>query len=640
MKRKYIKWMYLVAVTTGLQMTACTDFDAMSDLATKQATDVSSRTTQPVTATLVLNEAGTLDAKLTEALGEAKLTVQNLTISGPFNATDVMTLHTLTALEKLDMTNVETKQDINSPIYSITYPYKESEENEYDITVNGYLYDNQIGDYMFAGMGSLVEIKLPVNTEIIGSNSFQDCKALTTLNLSDKVNTINWNAFYRCTSLTTFTQPETLKNINGAFNGSSLTTLTVSEGVKTVSGFNDCAMLKTVNLPSTLKTIGGSAFQRCSALKSITIPEGVEKIDQWAFSETSLPSIALPSTLKTIGNYAFYRSTLTGIDIPTSVTTLGYGVFESCNQLKLLTIPETVTQVDGSLINYCSNLCALFWESEAEVDDIQGLNENCYLYLQTKNGKIPGWGPNWINVVTDGVADEIILKYNNDNWGGNNNTFSCLRSFKAKKVSISINFNGQRTYLGVSSAWRTLVLPFTPTSISHAEKGQLAPFGNNISGAKPFWLRSLTKDGFADATTIEANKPYIIAMPYNPELYLDEYNISGIITFEATDADILATPNKLSADEGPDYYLQPTYNYVEGSSEVYALNRDWWVNEANNIGSVFSNQDNHAIYCFEAYVKPKSGSTARSVYAIDTRSVNTRSASQKNTTGVPAIGDM
>ncbi len=617
MKQKYTKWIYFLAVAIGLQLVACTESNELLEPLgdASQSTNADSRTTEPVTATVVLSETDRLKDQLDAALGDFKSTVQHLTISGTFYAVDVEYLHTLTALEKLDMTHADIKYNNEHSYYSFTYSYVNEYGNTEEIRVNDYQNNNEIGYRMFAGIASLKEFNIP-----------------------ETVTAIRFAAFKNCMALTSITIPGNIKSIdNGAFSESGLTTVNVAEGVTSISGFNDCNLLKTVNLPSTLKKIGDHAFSGCSSIESLTIPEGVEEIGMWALANLPLSSIHLPSTLKRIGSYAFQGSALTEIDIPASVTTLGYGVFESCNRLKTLTVPETVTQVDGSLTNYCQSLSAVFWNSPAEVEDIQG-NENCYLYL--KNGT-SAWGPNWVNVIIGGMAENIELKYDVNTWGGySTNTFGCPQAFTAKKISITIPFNGQMTRPGYASGWRTLTLPFTPTSISSTEKGQLAPFGSNVADTKPFWLRSLTTKGFVDATTIEPNKPYIIAMPYNTEVYTDEYNISGDVVFKAENVEIAVTPDPLPASEGPDYYLQPTYNYIESGSDVYVLNREWWVEGFDYNGSVFSNQGDYRVFCFEAYVKPKPGTPTRSAYAIDTRSAHTRSASQKNTTGIPAIGDM
>lgn len=618
MKQKYTKWIYFLAIAAGLQWASCTGSDESLELLNggTQSSSTDSRATEPVTAHVTLTDTDRLEAKLAEALGDAAPTVQKLTISGTFNAIDVEFLHTLTSLQSLDMTGAAIKHSNEHSNYSFTYSYVDPDGNTVEANVNYYLSENTISGQMFAGMTSLKEFKIPA-----------------------AINSIEWHAFEGCTSLEAISLPANIESTNSPFVNSGLTTLTIEEGITSISNLGGCLRLKTVNLPSTLKEIGVNAFESCPSLESITIPDGVVKIGSWAFGRTGLTSVRLPDALKEIREYAFYSTPLTKIEIPASVTTLGYGVFENCDQLRTLTIPETVTQTEGSLFDLCSSLTGVFWNSEAEVGDPQGINENCFLYLQTKNNSVPYWGPNWINVIIDGVAKSIELKYDVSSWRGNENIFACPQAFKAESISVAIHFDTQWTYQNASSGWCTLTLPFTPTHISHAEKGRLAPFGSDIEGAKSFWLRRLTQEGFTDVTSIEPNIPYIIAMPYNPEIYIDEYNISGTVTFKATDAEIEATPDPLPADEGPDYYLQPTYRPVAANDGIYVLNRNWWI-EGYNDGSVFTNTTSQSVYCFEAYVKPKPGTPTRSAYAIDTRSANTRSVSQKNTTGIPAIGDM
>lgn len=94
-----------------------------------------------------------------------------------------------------------------------------------------------------------------------------------------------------------------------------VTTLIIREGVDSIadkaffgrrvehytSGITtDPPILKNVLLPSSLKSIGNSAFSRCLNITRIQIPDGVEHIGEYAFSETSFPTdtIFLPNSLK------------------------------------------------------------------------------------------------------------------------------------------------------------------------------------------------------------------------------------------------------------------------------------------------------------------------------------------------------
>lgn len=571
MKQNNTIWNVLLASACSLLLYACAGGQEELERLNAAPQDTDSRTVETVTADITLTEAGTLDAKLSEKLGSNKPNVQVLSIAGPFNARDVECLHTLTALEKLEMTDAETKWDYDRPYYTFSYSYEDSYGNIQEVNVSEHLSDNGIGNYMFAGMPALKEIEIP--------------------------STITSFAFYNIC------------------HGSPVTTITVPEGVTRISGFNNCRTLTTVHLPSTLKEIGSEAFRGSASLKSLTIPEGVEYIESQAFAESGLTEIVIPA----------------------SCTRLGYGVFNSCKQLQTLTIPKTVSQTDGSPVDGCENLRMLAWNTTIAVPGSRP-TENCFLYINSDNGTAATYDANsWPNTIVDGIAESIQMTYSNSTWG-TPKKFSCPIAFTAKSISLTMTFLDRWTYEGKASGWRTLTLPFKVSSITSEEKGALAPFGSDVEGAKPFWLRKLTADGFVDATSIEADKPYIIAMPYNPGVYLDEYNISGNVTFTGENVEIAVTPDELPADEGPDYLLQPTYQFVKRGGMVYALNYDYSIRN-HELGSVFARSSTH-VYAYEAYVKDKNGSSTRALYEIDTRSPKTRSAAQKNTTGIPAIGDM
>ena len=342
-----------------------------------------------------------------------------------------------------------------------------------------------------------------------------------------------------------------------------------------------------------------------------------------------MEKLVLPEGLETIGNYAFSGTAITEVTIPSTVTTIGYGAFNSTN-LKTLTVPATVTQVGGSLINYCENLSALIWNSTAPVDDAWGISSNCCLYLADASVVV---GPNWKNIVVDGVAD--IVELSPDGYHNYSEVYSVPIAFTAKKITFKRYFDGW-TYPGVSSGWQTIVLPFKPTKIEHETKGEVAPFNSDVEDAKPFWLRQLTADGFVDKTSIEPNVAYIIAMPNHSD-YVEEYRLNGMITFSAENVELAATPEKLDASEGPGYSLQPTYEKVGRNVTAYALNMDYWVN-GYEYGSVFV-RNVVDVYPFEAYLVPE-GRSARSVFEMNTRSSASRALYSPNKTGIPRIGDM
>ena len=533
-----------------------------------------------------------------------------------------------------------------------------------------------LGSSVFKNNQELQTLHFLANTNYVPYYGFQDCPKLTTVVLNPTIERLNGQSFYRCSSLKDYTPFLNIKNIEwNVFSETAFETVDLTNVNEMQGSFQNCKSLKSVvlpplmteipndafhgcdslvnitwptalekigygafenagfvelTLPATVKSIGNSCFYNNSSLTKITLPEGLETIGSSAFYRAALTEVVIPSTVTTIGSYAFNYTPITEIVIPSSVTSIGSGAFQN-TKLKMLTVPETVTAVEGSLVNGCDDLRALVWNCAVPVDDASSsVSSRCYLYIPNADVVV---GPNWKNIIIDGVMENLVLC---ENGNRTSSAFSVPIAFKVKKISFSRNFN-KTTYPGVSSGWQTIVLPFTPTKIEHESKGVVAPFNSGVEGAKPFWLRELTADGFVDKTTIEPDKAYIIAMP-NHDVYAEEYCLNGKITFSAENVDIPATPETLAPSVGPDYSLQPTYQYIERGVSIYALNADYRIDEYR-YGSVFARNITD-IYAFEAYAT-LDGRSARSIFELDTRSSSTRGVPyQPNKSGIPQIGDM
>ena len=118
----------------------------------------------------------------------------------------------------------------------------------------------------------------------------------------------------------------------------SLTSIRLPNGLKRIDSFafSGCCNLSNITLPDGLATIGFSAFRDCRSLTSITFPDSLTSIEGHAFNGCgSLKSIVLPDGVKRIGRNAFRDcSSLTDVTIPDSLS-LDADVFEGCNSLKL-----------------------------------------------------------------------------------------------------------------------------------------------------------------------------------------------------------------------------------------------------------------------------------------------------------------
>ncbi|MDE7087533.1 MAG: leucine-rich repeat domain-containing protein, partial [Clostridia bacterium] len=224
----------------------------------------------------------------------------------------------------------------------------------------------KIGDYAFNHCEELLSIDLK-GTEEIGYSAFGYCSELREATMNS-VLAIGDSAFYKCTKLAeidlpavksigdrAFAEsgleavavPASVETWKGAFRECrSLTTVTVPRGIEKIAddAFTDCTALTEINLSDTdIKEIGNFAFSGCSKLKTVTLPDGLEKIDVCAFNNcTSLDEMTI-ITVKIIGNEAFYKCTaLKTIDVK-DAEEIGDYAFCRCVALENITMNSVKT---------------------------------------------------------------------------------------------------------------------------------------------------------------------------------------------------------------------------------------------------------------------------------------------------------
>lgn len=266
--------------------------------------------------------------------------------------------------------------------------------------------------------------------------------------------------------------------------------------------------------------------------------------------------IVIPSTI----NYEGIDWTVVGIED---------NAFYGCAGLLTVSIPNSIlaSNIGISLFSNSSDLAAIIWDAHfALTGTILGTiqNPNILVYVTSTD-----YAPQNIkNVIVGQSAKEIVLT---DAENGNN--FYCPKEFTAEKISYAHRFGMESGFGGQAKGWETIALPFTVSEITHESKGKLLPFGswNSNSSEKPFWLCSLSESGFSRATAIEANTPYIICMPNNSSEYEEEFNLSGNVTFSATNAKVLAS-NSVNESKSNSKTFIPAFCAQDKSSTVYALN--------------------------------------------------------------------
>ncbi len=271
---------------------------------------------------------------------------------------------------------------------SPTIYYSGTQDEWYEIDTDYIGYVNVIFEskserpyYVSGNYGENLTFKLYATgeLEISGSGDMANCEypstywwsfeeIITSVTLSDGITSIGDYAFYECTALENITIPDSVTSIG-------------------VSAFAGCTALENITIPESVTSIGEGAFVECTAIESILIPESVTSIGDFAFFEcTSLNNISISEKAINIGGYAFSytgyyndennwendvlyigkhlidaKDTIKGsYKIKEGTLTIAEYVFDDCNELTSVTIPDTVTHICDYAFYYCNNLGSVY----------------------------------------------------------------------------------------------------------------------------------------------------------------------------------------------------------------------------------------------------------------------------------------
>ena len=139
----------------------------------------------------------------------------------------------------------------------------------------------------------------------------------------------------------------------------------VPEGVVKIDdyAFECCEVLKKVYLPSTLKEIGDGAFSGCVDLYLADLQDHVTVIGDGAFMEcASLVSMVMPTDLTEIGEFAFAGcSNLVSIQFNGAMNAIPDRLFYNCGELRTVKFPnEGLTSVGKRAFSNCSALTYVY----------------------------------------------------------------------------------------------------------------------------------------------------------------------------------------------------------------------------------------------------------------------------------------
>lgn len=178
-------------------------------------------------------------------------------------------------------------------------------------------------------------------------------------------------------SLVSLRFPESLKEINYAFEGNQIETLDLSyTNIRSiVNSFNGCVKLKKLVLPKYMDVIYGS-FSDCKELEDVTMPLRLEKFNYGVFNESKIRELDMSNVqgLKVVGSVCLKRCRyLTAIKFPDSVIEIGASTLVECDSLSYLKLPPYIKTIgDGALWNFTG-------EVEINGETLEKLGHNSFM---------------------------------------------------------------------------------------------------------------------------------------------------------------------------------------------------------------------------------------------------------------------
>lgn len=126
----------------------------------------------------------------------------------------------------------------------------------------------------------------------------------------------------------------------------------VPEGVEKITDFAFYnSEIESVKLPDSIKKIGDEAFSNCHNLKEVNLGNGVKQLGNYVFSwDENLTKIELPPSLQEVGGYAFYKSNIKSITLNEGLSNIVQGAFVGTHIEKLY-IPGSVKHIGKGAIS-------------------------------------------------------------------------------------------------------------------------------------------------------------------------------------------------------------------------------------------------------------------------------------------------
>ena len=172
---------------------------------------------------------------------------------------------------------------------------------------------------------------------------------------------------------------------SGEFKG------TIPNGVERIEdeAFSCCAVEK-IYIPDSVTSVGANLFENATSLKSVRLPSGLKKLSPYMFAGcSSLEQIEMPFEIESFEEGLFAGcSSLKEIPFRAGIKELPNYVFSGCSQLRSLILPDTIEKICEGAVSDCENLTTLVLPAslkEIEEGAFEGCFNLCHIRLNGEN---------------------------------------------------------------------------------------------------------------------------------------------------------------------------------------------------------------------------------------------------------------
>ena len=172
---------------------------------------------------------------------------------------------------------------------------------------------------------------------------------------------------------------------SGEFKG------TIPNGVERIEdeAFSCCAVEK-IYIPDSVISVGANLFENATSLKSVRLPSGLKKLSPYMFAGcSSLEQIEMPFEIESFEEGLFAGcSSLKEIPFRAGIKELPNYVFSGCSQLRSLILPDTIEKICEGAVSDCENLTTLVLPAslkEIEEGAFEGCFNLCHIRLNGEN---------------------------------------------------------------------------------------------------------------------------------------------------------------------------------------------------------------------------------------------------------------